>query len=153
MLASSGLVSTAPLQLRIAARPIKTRIVVSQSRTTTIDDPSSSSSSSISMATAPRWAQKTITLPPQTRGCHLVTSKVSYIHSFLCSLLSFLPSFLLYTFINPSFIIHMLLLLLPYLLSSSQLLLDDDGLFAVLYPGPPIIILLLYDDYFSTSIN
>nr|GMD24357.1 UPF0047 protein YjbQ-like [Ipomoea batatas] len=27
------------------------------------------------MATAPRWAQKTITLPPQTRGCHLVTSK------------------------------------------------------------------------------
>nr|GMD27535.1 UPF0047 protein YjbQ [Ipomoea batatas] len=77
MLASSGLVSTAPLQLRIAARPIKTRIVVSQSRTTTIDDPSSSSSSSsISMATAPRWAQKTITLPPQTRGCHLVTSKI-----------------------------------------------------------------------------
>nr|GLL34369.1 uncharacterized protein LOC109166322 isoform X1 [Ipomoea trifida] len=74
MLASSGLVSTAPLQLRIAARPIKTRIVVSQSRTTTIDDPSSSSS--ISMATAPRWAQKTITLPPQTRGCHLVTSKI-----------------------------------------------------------------------------
>ncbi|XP_031120749.1 uncharacterized protein LOC116024005 [Ipomoea triloba] len=79
MLASSGLVSTAPLQLRIAARPrhrpIKTRIVVSQSRTTTIDDPSSYSSS-ISMATAPRWAQKTITLPPQTRGCHLVTSKI-----------------------------------------------------------------------------
>nr|GMD25979.1 UPF0047 protein YjbQ [Ipomoea batatas] len=60
--------------MRIAARPIKTRIVVSQSRTTTIDDPSSSSS--ISMATAPRWAQKTITLPPQTRGCHLVTSKI-----------------------------------------------------------------------------
>ncbi|XP_019170827.1 PREDICTED: uncharacterized protein LOC109166322 isoform X2 [Ipomoea nil] len=78
MLASSGLVSTAHLQLRIGARPrpIKTRIVVSQSTTTAIDDPSSSSSSPISMASAPRWAQKTITLPPQTRGCHLVTSKI-----------------------------------------------------------------------------
>ncbi|KAK9289923.1 hypothetical protein L1049_008084 [Liquidambar formosana] len=26
-------------------------------------------------ATAPKWAQKTITLPPQSRGCHLVTPK------------------------------------------------------------------------------
>ncbi|CAH9086736.1 unnamed protein product [Cuscuta epithymum] len=31
---------------------------------------------SISMASQPKWAQKTITLPPQTRGCHLVTSKI-----------------------------------------------------------------------------
>ncbi|KAK7251984.1 hypothetical protein RIF29_35634 [Crotalaria pallida] len=28
------------------------------------------------MATAPKWAQKTITLPPHRRGCHLVTSKI-----------------------------------------------------------------------------
>lgn len=33
-----------------------------------------------SMATSssgPKWAQKTITLPPQRRGCHLITPKVS----------------------------------------------------------------------------
>jgi len=31
-----------------------------------------------SMATsAPKWAQKTITLPPHRRGCHLITPKVS----------------------------------------------------------------------------
>lgn len=29
-----------------------------------------------SMATAPKWAQKTIALPPYKRGCHLVTPKV-----------------------------------------------------------------------------
>lgn len=30
-----------------------------------------------SMAAAgPKWAQKTITLPPQRRGCHLITPKV-----------------------------------------------------------------------------
>ncbi|KAE9456815.1 hypothetical protein C3L33_11311, partial [Rhododendron williamsianum] len=27
-------------------------------------------------ATAPKWAQKTITLPPHKRGCHLITPKV-----------------------------------------------------------------------------
>lgn len=34
--------------------------------------------SSESMATSggPKWAQKTITLPPLKRGCHLVTAKV-----------------------------------------------------------------------------
>ncbi|XP_027150626.1 uncharacterized protein LOC113750884 isoform X2 [Coffea eugenioides] len=26
-------------------------------------------------ATSPKWAQKTITIPPQRRGCHLITSK------------------------------------------------------------------------------
>nr|XP_027091443.1 uncharacterized protein LOC113712290 isoform X1 [Coffea arabica] len=26
-------------------------------------------------ATSPKWAQKTITIPPQMRGCHLITSK------------------------------------------------------------------------------
>lgn len=28
-------------------------------------------------ASGPKWAQKTVTLPPQRRGCHLITSKVS----------------------------------------------------------------------------
>ncbi|CAK7345938.1 unnamed protein product [Dovyalis caffra] len=27
-------------------------------------------------AAAPKWAQKTITLPPQRRGCHLITPKI-----------------------------------------------------------------------------
>ena len=29
-------------------------------------------------AAAPRWAQKTITLPPHRRGCHLITPKVFF---------------------------------------------------------------------------
>ncbi|KAF8409843.1 hypothetical protein HHK36_002361 [Tetracentron sinense] len=29
-----------------------------------------------SMAAAPKWAQKTITLPPHKRGCHLITPKI-----------------------------------------------------------------------------
>ncbi|KAJ1393070.1 YjbQ-like superfamily [Sesbania bispinosa] len=36
---------------------------------TTVKDPSST-------AAAPKWAQKTITLPPQRRGCHHITSKI-----------------------------------------------------------------------------
>ncbi|XP_047980566.1 UPF0047 protein YjbQ-like isoform X1 [Salvia hispanica] len=27
-------------------------------------------------ASAPKWAQKTITIPAQSRGCHLITSKI-----------------------------------------------------------------------------
>ncbi|KAK9290270.1 hypothetical protein L1049_008437 [Liquidambar formosana] len=35
-------------------------------------------------ATAPKWAQKTIILPPQRRACHLVTPKIgsSNLHLF-----------------------------------------------------------------------
>ncbi|KAK3018197.1 hypothetical protein RJ639_002890 [Escallonia herrerae] len=40
---------------------------------TTFNDPSDSK---MAAATAPKWAQKTITLPPQRRGCHLVTPKI-----------------------------------------------------------------------------
>ncbi|XP_042062506.1 UPF0047 protein YjbQ-like [Salvia splendens] len=29
-----------------------------------------------SVGTAPKWAQKTITIPAQRRGCHLITSKI-----------------------------------------------------------------------------
>ncbi|KAI3459905.1 hypothetical protein Pfo_016568 [Paulownia fortunei] len=32
--------------------------------------------SSSSVGTAPKWAQKTITIPAQRRGCHLITSKI-----------------------------------------------------------------------------
>lgn len=35
------------------------------------------SPSPASVGTAPKWAQKTITIPAQRRGCHLITSKVS----------------------------------------------------------------------------
>lgn len=34
------------------------------------------SPSPASVGTAPKWAQKTITIPAQRRGCHLVTSKI-----------------------------------------------------------------------------
>lgn len=30
-------------------------------------------------AMVPKWAQKTVTLPPQKRGCHLITPLVSYL--------------------------------------------------------------------------
>ncbi|XP_057776679.1 uncharacterized protein LOC130995421 [Salvia miltiorrhiza] len=34
------------------------------------------SPSPASVGTAPKWAQKTITIPAQRRGCHLITSKI-----------------------------------------------------------------------------
>lgn len=56
-----------------AAKPLSPPVRVgakSLFNTTTANDPSS-------MATAgPKWAQKTITLPPLSRGCHLITPKV-----------------------------------------------------------------------------
>lgn len=57
----------------------------------TFTDPSSDSMAG-SAGTGPKWAQKTITLPPLRRGCHLVTPKV-YIHY-----LSFCFPYLLYNF-------------------------------------------------------
>ncbi|KAA8528837.1 hypothetical protein F0562_036192 [Nyssa sinensis] len=42
---------------------------------TTFNDPSSRNPDSMAAA-APKWAQKTITLPPQRRGCHLITPKI-----------------------------------------------------------------------------
>nr|AFK47781.1 unknown [Lotus japonicus] len=32
---------------------------------------------SMAESTVPKWAQKTVTLPPLRRGCHLVTSKIA----------------------------------------------------------------------------
>ncbi|WMV56919.1 hypothetical protein MTR67_050304 [Solanum verrucosum] len=66
-LSSSSLVSfggiakpfSAPIRLKCQYTPLRT----------TINNPSDSMAS-------PKWAQKTVTLPPQRRGCHLVTSKV-----------------------------------------------------------------------------
>ncbi|KAH1209256.1 UPF0047 protein C4A8.02c [Glycine max] len=37
----------------------------------TVNDPTSTAK-----VAAPKWAQKTITLPPLKRGCHLITSKI-----------------------------------------------------------------------------
>ncbi|CAL5384268.1 unnamed protein product [Camellia sinensis] len=42
----------------------------------THDDPSSAGSMAAPPPPAPKWSQKTITLPPQRRGCHLITPKV-----------------------------------------------------------------------------
>ncbi|KAF3446962.1 hypothetical protein FNV43_RR12142 [Rhamnella rubrinervis] len=57
-----------------AAKPLSTPLRVgakSPFSTSTASDPSS-------MATAgPKWAQKTITLPPLSRGCHLITPKIT----------------------------------------------------------------------------
>ncbi|KAF5462292.1 hypothetical protein F2P56_018312, partial [Juglans regia] len=47
--------------------PVRVRSLYSPS---TAKDPGSMS------AAAPKWAQKTITLPPQRRGCHLITPKI-----------------------------------------------------------------------------
>lgn len=44
--------------------------VTSRFTAPTSTDPNSMASS------GPKWAQKTITLPPQNRGCHLITPKV-----------------------------------------------------------------------------
>ncbi|XP_065847617.1 uncharacterized protein [Euphorbia lathyris] len=36
----------------------------------------STGSNSMSVAVSPKWAQKTVTLTPHRRGCHLITSKI-----------------------------------------------------------------------------
>nr|XP_043631216.1 uncharacterized protein LOC122602692 isoform X4 [Erigeron canadensis] len=38
--------------------------------------PEKSSSMAAAAASGPKWAQKTITLPPHNRGCHLITPKI-----------------------------------------------------------------------------
>ncbi|KAJ4866948.1 Uncharacterized protein Rs2_36640 [Raphanus sativus] len=39
-------------------------------------NPATDRGSMASPSGGPKWAQKTITLPPQRRGCHLITSKI-----------------------------------------------------------------------------
>lgn len=58
----------------LGAKPL-----VSAHRVRSFHSPASidtSSSTSMAATSTPKWAQKTITLSPQTRGCHLITSKV-----------------------------------------------------------------------------
>ncbi|KMT06160.1 hypothetical protein BVRB_7g163290 [Beta vulgaris subsp. vulgaris] len=51
--------------------------LLSSHRIRAVHSPTIDTTSSTSMAsTTPKWAQKTITLSPHPRGCHLVTSKV-----------------------------------------------------------------------------
>lgn len=54
-----------------AAKPLSSPLRISSSLVTApTTDPNSMA------ASGPKWAQKTITLPPQTRGCHLITPQV-----------------------------------------------------------------------------
>ncbi|XP_057975634.1 uncharacterized protein LOC131162991 [Malania oleifera] len=64
-----------PMQTSVifAAKPLSAPICIkSLQNPATFYNPSSSSTP---MA-APKWAQKTVSLPPHTRGCHLVTPKI-----------------------------------------------------------------------------
>ncbi|ESQ34688.1 hypothetical protein EUTSA_v10008709mg [Eutrema salsugineum] len=53
-------------------------VVPSPLRVRSVFTPANPATDRASMATSsgPKWAQKTITLPPQRRGCHLITPKI-----------------------------------------------------------------------------
>ncbi|KAL6982943.1 hypothetical protein U1Q18_016336 [Sarracenia purpurea var. burkii] len=72
--------SSVILSAKAVWSPIRIKSLYTQPpKTTTFNDPSSSSSGgsmAAPPAASPRWAQKTITLPPQRRGCHLITPKI-----------------------------------------------------------------------------
>ncbi|KAE8057480.1 hypothetical protein FH972_014170 [Carpinus fangiana] len=53
-----------------ASAPVRVRSLYTSRTPSTANDPNSMA------AAAPKWAQKTITLPPQRRGCHLITPKI-----------------------------------------------------------------------------
>lgn len=58
-----------------ASRPVSVPAAVKSLFTpATVNDPNSSKKPDSAMAA--KWAQKTVTLPPQRRGCHLVTPKI-----------------------------------------------------------------------------
>ncbi|CAL1383569.1 unnamed protein product [Linum trigynum] len=54
--------------------PVRVNSVYSAPGSLSLD--SGGHSSMAAPPAAPKWAQKTITLPPQRRGCHLITSKI-----------------------------------------------------------------------------
>jgi hypothetical protein len=58
------------LAAKPASAPVRVRSLYASRTPSTANDPNSMA------AAAPKWAQKTITLPPQRRGCHLITPKV-----------------------------------------------------------------------------
>ncbi|XP_062165444.1 uncharacterized protein LOC133871967 isoform X2 [Alnus glutinosa] len=58
------------LAAKPASAPVRVRSLYTSRTPSTANDPNSMA------AAAPKWAQKTITLPPQRRGCHLITPKI-----------------------------------------------------------------------------
>ncbi|KAJ8453257.1 hypothetical protein Cgig2_008141 [Carnegiea gigantea] len=69
---ASGILGAKPL---ISAHRVRVRSI----HTPGID----TSMAATSSTPTPKWAQKTITLSPQRRGCHLITSKVSAFSTYL----------------------------------------------------------------------
>lgn len=67
------------------AAKVPVRVKSLQTNPATINDPTS--------IAAPKWSQKTITLPPLKRGCHLVTSKVCQFFNLFLHHHAFLPPF------------------------------------------------------------
>ncbi|CAK9178260.1 unnamed protein product [Ilex paraguariensis] len=72
---SSSLGGTAKPPSAPTSTPIRVKSLYTPSPRKPINDPSSPDSMAAA-APAPKWAQKTITLPPHRRGCHLITSKI-----------------------------------------------------------------------------
>ncbi|XP_021813299.1 UPF0047 protein C4A8.02c [Prunus avium] len=59
------------VSLGLSASPVRVvKCSLVRAPSTTVNDPNSMA------AAGPKWAQKTITLPPQRRGCHLITPKI-----------------------------------------------------------------------------
>ncbi|XP_041017674.1 UPF0047 protein YjbQ-like [Juglans microcarpa x Juglans regia] len=56
--------------------PLRVRSLYTSPTPSTANDPSSMAEAAAAAGAAPKWAQKTITLPPQKRGCHLITPKI-----------------------------------------------------------------------------
>jgi len=73
------------LSLGLKLRNIRSRMLASSSFSVRAQIPTVQKDS-MAESTVPKWAQKTVSLPPLRRGCHLVTSKVPFP-------LLFLPSF------------------------------------------------------------
>lgn len=69
----------------LPARPLRVKLMWSSntnsstSTSTSSGNPSTTAGTgnpSLMAAAGPKWAQKTLTLPPHRRGCHLITPKV-----------------------------------------------------------------------------
>ncbi|XP_008237871.1 PREDICTED: UPF0047 protein C4A8.02c isoform X3 [Prunus mume] len=59
------------MSLGLSASPVRVvNCSLARAPSTTVNDPNSMA------AAGPKWAQKTITLPPQRRGCHLITPQI-----------------------------------------------------------------------------
>ncbi|XP_022936473.1 uncharacterized protein LOC111784738 [Cucurbita pepo subsp. pepo] len=61
----------------LAAQPLRVKLLWSNNSST--GNPSATAGAgnpSLMAAAGPKWAQKTVTLPPHRRGCHLITPKI-----------------------------------------------------------------------------